>query len=151
MERRKNLIIITIGITVVLLILSQFAKAQGSLEVTFEALPNSKGQVIFMLFNQEDGFPNEQESALEVKTVQVKNNIANCTFSELAYGEYALCAIHDKNKNGVLDKNWMNIPKENVGISGEQRGKPSYEDAVVILSASADIRVTMTPFNPYKK
>ncbi len=47
-------------------------------------------------------------------------------------GTYSVSVMHDKNKNGKLDTNFMGIPTEPYGISMDGRnmfGPPTYEDA----------------------
>lgn len=47
-------------------------------------------------------------------------------------GEYAIAVYHDKNSNRILDKSWLGIPSERVGISNNPRfhfSAPSYEEA----------------------
>lgn len=67
---------------------------------------------------------------------------------ELAPGEYALSIYYDRNGNGVLDTNFLGIPREPVASSNNARprfGPPRYEDAVFRVGAEGVLqRIHMT-------
>lgn len=47
-------------------------------------------------------------------------------------GAYAFVILHDENKNGKADTNWIGLPKEGVAVSNNAKGSfgpPDYEDA----------------------
>ena len=46
-------------------------------------------------------------------------------FKDLPPGEYAAVAFQDVNGNGILDKNFLGIPKEPYGFSNGARGSAS--------------------------
>ncbi len=56
---------------------------------------------------------------------------------EVPNGNYTVRVMHDENKNGELDTNFMGIPVEPYGISmdGKSRfGPPDYEEAVFTIT-----------------
>ena len=151
--KKQQTWVLLCGLVLVLLIISQWAKAQGSVSVEFYGLESNKGKVIFMLFNAENGFPGGVEKAYKSAKVKVKDQQASVNFEDLPFGQYALSAVHDENNNGEIDRNWMGMPKEKVGMSGEGGGgRPSYEKAVFTLSeAEASIQIAFAPFTPLGK
>ncbi|RIV25070.1 DUF2141 domain-containing protein [Fibrisoma montanum] len=48
-------------------------------------------------------------------------------------GQYAVSIYQDKNENGTLDQNFLNIPKEPIGFGNNYRpfGKPKFESSVI--------------------
>ena len=151
--KRQRTWILLCGLVLALLMISQWVKAQGSISAEFYGLENNKGKVIFMLFNAENGFPGGVEKAYRSVRVKVKDQQASASFEDLPLGQYALSAVHDENNNGEIDRNWMGMPKEKVGMSGEPGGgRPSYEKAVFILSeAEATRQIAFEPFTPFGK
>ena len=50
------------------------------------------------------------------------------TFTNIPFGEYAICVFHDENENGFIDTNFMGMPKEHVAASNMTgMGRPSFK------------------------
>ena len=47
----------------------------------------------------------------------IKDKRVEYTFKDIPCGEYAIKLYHDTNMNQALDKNFLNIPKEQYGFS----------------------------------
>jgi len=88
-----------------------------SLTVNISNLRNSKGQVLFAVFNQKKGFPSKQNQAFIRKIANIKNKQATYAFYNLKKGEYAIAAVHDGNFNSKIDKNFIGVPIEGYGFS----------------------------------
>jgi len=64
--------------------------------------------------------------------IEIRDTQAHCDFLAIPPGTYALAVIHDENRNGKLDTNWMGIPTEGYGFSNEAKallGPPSFSAA----------------------
>jgi uncharacterized protein (DUF2141 family) len=64
-------------------------------------------------------------------------------------GEYAISIIHDKNRNGRLDTNFIGIPKEPFGFSNNPKikfGPPSFSDAKFAHNGGDVIDITLTSY-----
>ncbi|MEM6841505.1 MAG: DUF2141 domain-containing protein [Bacteroidota bacterium] len=109
--------------------------AQGIIDVSFIKLASDNGQVIINLFNQAEGFPSEIEQAYRSVKVSVKHGQAHHIFQDTPWGEYAVAVMHDENGNGEVEKNFLGIPKEKVGVSNVSSGIPTFKRAVFSLSA----------------
>ena len=84
-----------------------------------------------------DGFPT------------IRNGVSEIVINDLAYGEYAVSAYHDKNGNQILDTGLFRIPKEALGTSNDAKirfGPPKYEDAKFQFNDAA-----LTVIIPIKK
>ncbi len=61
-----------------------------------------------------------------------KSGTQTMMLSGIEPGEYAISIFHDVNANGILDKNFLGIPKEPYGFSHNARGRfgpPKFADA----------------------
>lgn len=94
---------------------------------------NSTGTVACALFESQEGFPNEfLEFATNIMIIKIRKSQACCYFEDISPGTYAMAVVHDENKNGKLDTNWMGIPKEGYGFSNNAKallGAPSFSAA----------------------
>ncbi|WP_282018912.1 DUF2141 domain-containing protein [Salegentibacter mishustinae] len=115
------------------LFLCQIAFAQtettGNIVVSVENLSSKEGKVYFALFN-EDNFL--KKAPIQGEVSEIKEGVAQITFSEVPSGTYAITAYHDKNGNQQMDFESNGMPKENYGVSNNQMnlyGPPLWEDA----------------------
>jgi uncharacterized protein (DUF2141 family) len=124
---------------------AQLTASRGEITVIVENLRADVGQVRFMLFRSEVGFPDEPARAYKTEVVDVGNYKAQATFTDLPYGTYAVYVLHDENSNGFLDKNFFKVPTEGYGASNNAADimeMPEYDEARVFLkSAVLTIRV----------
>jgi uncharacterized protein (DUF2141 family) len=110
----------------------------GTLHVVASKFRNKKGIAQFTLFNSKKGFPDQVGSAYRTKSIPLSADRAEAVFENIPYGSYAVGALHDENANGILDKNFIGMPKEGTGASNNAQGKmgpPSFEDAEFIVNA----------------
>ncbi|QBQ53937.1 DUF2141 domain-containing protein [Nitrosococcus wardiae] len=96
-------------------------------------IKNSAGAVACALFEAPDGFPNEfMRSAVNLMMIKVRDKEAHCHFIDIPLGTYALAVIHDENRNGKLDTNWLGVPTEGYGFSSGAKAlmsAPSFDAA----------------------
>ena len=109
---------------------------EGSIAVDITGIETKKGQIIFMLFNNEDGFPREVDKAYQKAAVKDFGTSASYTFENLPYGDYAVVVFHDENANDDIDTNFVGFPKEPVGASNMTKmGRPNFGKCTVSLNA----------------
>ncbi len=125
----------TLFFTGVAIFLTYIATSQDTANVTVHIdviKDQGKGQLVFMLFDQEDGFPKVVDKAkykVEIKEVKARTSH---TFQNIPYGAYAICIFHDKNKNGEIDTNFIGMPKEHVAASNmTAMGKPTFQKSQI--------------------
>ena len=94
---------------------------------------NSTGTIACALFESPAGFPTQfLNSAMKVMVMKIQKTEARCDFEDIPAGTYAIAAIHDENRNGKLDVNWLGVPKEGYGFSNGAKGvvsAPSFSAA----------------------
>ena len=85
-------------------------------------ISNSVGTTGCALFESADGFPVEYlRYATNIIVIKIRDAQARCHFVDIPPGTYALVVIHDENRNGKLDTNWLGLPKEGYGFSSDAK------------------------------
>jgi uncharacterized protein (DUF2141 family) len=124
------------------------SKQTGQLQVTIVGLENDEGKVMVGLFDSKEGYASGK-APFRGCSAEIRGRKAECTFTGIPYGTYAIKAFHDKNGNGKLDTNFMGIPNEPYGFSNNARaefGPAKWEDAKFAINSknmSMEITVTM--------
>ncbi len=119
----------------ILFIVSLGAFAQkASLTVKIDGIAVEGGKVLLAVYNSKDDFLSDYIFA--GREAQIKNGEATVFFEDMAYGKYAISTFFDKNENGLLDTNFIGIPKEPYAFSMNPTnnfGPPSFEQAAFVL------------------
>jgi uncharacterized protein (DUF2141 family) len=105
-----------------------FSQAKISVQVT--NFSNNKGSCIICLYNSAAEFANNG-TPVACATVAVNNKTTTTSFTSVAPGTYAILVIHDANNNRKFDTNFLGIPKEGYGASGNKlpfAAAPKFED-----------------------
>ncbi len=83
---------------------------------------NSTGTIACALFDSPAGFPIEYlRYATSMMAIKIRDTQARCDFVGIPPGTYALAVIHDENRNGKLDTNWLGLPTEGYGFSSDPK------------------------------
>jgi uncharacterized protein (DUF2141 family) len=127
--------------TIALFICSLLSAQNVNLTVSISGLKNNTGNVKVGLYNSEGAF-----LKIKYKSIpsEIKSNTAMVTFVGIPKGEYAISAYQDENSNGILDRNVMGIPTEDVACSNNAKGfmgPPKYEDAKFTINKDSKIDV----------
>jgi len=85
--------------------------------------------VSLLLFKKEDGFGVDKVPFRKLKFSSISNKEAAFSITEVEKGEYAFLVFHDEDNNGECRTNWIGIPKEGVGKSGEYDNRPSFNNS----------------------
>lgn len=120
----------------------------SELKVSFEGLRNSKGKILYLLFKNEKGFPDDATKSIFQGEILASEASAGISLN-LDEGNYAMTLIHDENENGKLDKNFIGIPKEGFGFSNNPLilfGPPSFAKAVFKLEGETFINIKVKYF-----
>lgn len=116
----------------------QQSAAKGRLVIEFTTQAPLKGKLAIALYNSAKGFPSDSSKAVGKWMVPVKKATETFTTPEFPVGEYALSVYHDQNSDGVLNTNFIGLPKEPYGVSNNKKnpiGPPRWKDAVFQLKA----------------
>ena len=109
------------------------ASAQSStLTVQVINVKNTKGKILFALFNRAEGFPETHQKAFRLHEAIPVKGTTTVAFDNLPHGTYALAVFHDENQDEKLNTNFVGIPKEPYGFSNNARpafSAPGFKEA----------------------
>lgn len=112
-------------------------KKAFSVTIHIKDLRNNDGVILMSL---QDG----NKKTIQRKKVSIQNKEVKVQFEDLAPGKYAIKYIHDENKDGKMNTNFMGIPKEGFGFANDARasmGPPDFEKTTFKLSK--DLEMTL--------
>ncbi|MBA2744870.1 MAG: DUF2141 domain-containing protein [Flavisolibacter sp.] len=112
--------------------------------MTISNFENNKGVCQACIFNSAPGF--EKMEALRCFTSGVQDKSAQIQFDELPDGTYSIFVFHDENKNSKMDKNFLGIPKEGYGASGNKlpfATAPKFEENKFQLNKQSSISIAI--------
>ena len=103
------------------------------IHVKIPNISNSTGNIACGIFESPEGFPNKfLDLAKAIIITKIQKTEAQCDFSDIPPGTYAIAVIHDENMNGELDTNWFGVPTEGYGFSNttiDEFGAPAFSAA----------------------
>ena len=100
------------------LVSAQIALCTVTLHV--DGFRSQKGDLGVTVFNSPDGWPENNNMALQHGGFPFSGNSASVTLT-LPPGRYAFAVIHDENSNHKLDRNFVGYPKEGFGFSNNPK------------------------------
>ncbi len=102
----------------------------GEISVSVVGAAKDSGSIVLCLWGGDEGFP-DCEKGKPLKRIVVPAGAGTATFADVPPGSYAVSAFHDLNSNGVLDSNFIGLPKEPVGLSNNPKimGPPRFKPA----------------------
>ena len=105
------------------------AGAQNKVVADIANFENNKGVCRACLFNSAEAF--EKSNPMACQIVPVSDKKAQAVFQNVPDGTYAIFVFHDTNNNGKMDTNFLGIPKEGYGASGNKlpfAAAPTFKD-----------------------
>ena len=116
-----------------------------TLMVHVTGVRNDKGFVRCAAFATADGFPSKPDSAVTKSQATPASGEARIELTGVPADGVAVSCIHDENANGILDKNFLGIPKEGYGFSNGAKGKvgPPPFDAARFVPAGDSSEITV--------
>ncbi len=124
---------------------AMLASAQYTLQVEVSNIKKLEGQVQVCLFRDGVGFLSKGDP-VHCRWIAVGAETHGYAFHSLAFGAYAVIAIHDLNENRELDTNFLGIPSEPYGFSNNPStrfGPPDFEEAAFQLESNKKITVRL--------
>jgi len=102
--------------------------ATDTLTVTLNNIQGSEGKIVVQLYDSADSFMN---TPVHTVTAVPDSATASVTFSDLAYGTYAIIVLHDTNDNGEMDMRPNGMPDEGYAFSSGAgaMGPPNFSSA----------------------
>jgi uncharacterized protein (DUF2141 family) len=115
-------------------------------EVVITGLRNTKGQIVIGVFKDNETFKIEK-SFLEKRFIKkdIKNREMRVHFT-IEPGIYGLSLLDDENSNGLMEYNFLGIPKEGFGFSDYYHSgftKPKFDSFKFTLAKDQTKRITV--------
>ena len=106
--------------------------AAADLEVRLSGAPDA-GELVFQVYDAADAFGDLRDPAQEIRLPA--HGDGSYALTGLVAGEMALLVYYDENGNGILDKNFIGIPREPLAISNnyQPKGPPTFARASFVL------------------
>jgi len=106
---------------------------------------NLNGVYRCALYNAATGFPGDASLAFRQNNGTLTSFYAECQFTNIPAGEYAVAMFHDENANERMDRGLFGIPKEPWGVSRNAGpsgfGPPRFDQANFGLSGDMLIEI----------
>lgn len=102
----------------------------GDMIVKIDNIESDEGVIMLALYVGEDNYA--ENRTFNAAKVSITESVAEYTFENVPFGEYAIKCYHDENENSKLDTNMFGIPSEGYGFSNNATGNfgpADYEDA----------------------
>jgi uncharacterized protein (DUF2141 family) len=127
---------IIIGVAALAAVLAAPPARSTELTVTVNGIEKAEGQICCALYGPDREFL-EPSAAIGWAWVGAAGASAECRFTGIAGGSYAVAVFHDQNGNRTNDANLFGIPTEPWGVSNNARPMfraPTFEEAAVSVA-----------------
>jgi uncharacterized protein (DUF2141 family) len=133
---------------IVILLGTVHVQAQNSnFTVQIQNANSDLGKIMILVFNKEEGFPDDVNKAVKRYVLTPKNKQIQLVIEDLPQGKYAITVFHDEDGNGIMNTSLLGLPQEKYGFSNNPKiyfGPPSFEKASVqIGKEQKSIRINL--------
>jgi uncharacterized protein (DUF2141 family) len=107
---------------------------QAVLDITVRQLLPQQGELLVVLFDRAEGWPDSPGPALPARRMKAEGETMTLKIDGLAPGRWAVMVLQDLNGNGRVDSNFIGLPKEPYGASNNRLPRlspPVFEEALV--------------------
>ncbi len=122
----------------------------GDLNIHFTNFKNDSGTVLFLIFNDEEGYPDKNSKSFKEGRITAKLAMSEGLLLEnIPDGPYAITAFHDENNNDELDTGLFGIPREGFAFSNNPIvlfGPPSYSKSKFKIQGQKKIELKFKYF-----
>jgi uncharacterized protein (DUF2141 family) len=111
----------------------------GELKLTLHGTGIAGKNLYVAVHSLPEDFPARDAKAIK-SAVAAKADATELLIPNVPKGEYAVAVFADMNGNGMLDSNFIGIPKEPVGVSRDAKGRfgpPKFADAAFKVGEGA--------------
>lgn len=119
-------------------------------DVIARGLRNQEGSVLFALFVEPRGFPDQGELAAMRVEVPIDGDQVQARFSDVPDGQaLAVAVLHDEDGDKRMATGLFGMPREGFGVSNNPRilfGPPRFEDARLVPQPGQPIIIDMKYF-----
>lgn len=124
---------------------SSFCQSK-SIKINIPNIKSDKGEILIALFNKEDGFPEDANTAYQTAKMKAKKGLQSITLQNISDGRYALAIFHDENGDGKMNKNMLGIPKEGYGVSNNVKNlmsAPAFKESAFTHNRDTELSIQL--------
>lgn len=118
------------------------SKPEAHLSIDVHLDQHARGDLGYLVFDSPSGFPGDPQKAVRHGFLPIPPGARQLHIdAELPPGTYAVSVYEDLNGNHKLDRNFLGIPREPVGVSNNPKarmGPPRYSECSFPLGAVAE-------------
>ncbi len=136
------------GLAVLFFLSSCFSfTATGQIYTVVIKLENfvpDEGQMMVGFYGDASNYLQEPTHAHIVDTKAIKGD--EIVVEGIPKGTYAISLLQDENRNGLMDKGFLGIPKESFGFSNNPSifaGAPSFEESRVEIASNLELVIKL--------
>ncbi len=124
------------------------ASAFGAdVQADVDGLASARGHVVCGIFGSAAGFPKDTDHTLKHVSVPASLSGVRCTFPDMPPGGYAISVFHDENDDGVLNTNFLGMPREGYGVSNNHTHAtqaPGFDESrFTVDTAPVELRIRL--------
>ena len=108
----------------------------GTVELTVTDARSDDGRVVALLFSSSDGFPVDVDKAAYTATGAIRGGRATITVPGVRAGRYSVVVFHDADGDGRIKRNFLGMPREGIGVTRFDGGRPRFGSTAVEVPAS---------------
>lgn len=116
-----------------------------TLSISVDNIKSIEGNIEIGIFRKEDTFLGKGD-AYKTYTIEVLESTETITIKNLPKGDYAVTMYHDKNSDGICNRNFIGMPKEPYAFSKNFRPKfsaPTFEDCKFSLVEDRTMSISL--------
>jgi uncharacterized protein (DUF2141 family) len=128
----------TLAVLISLLLASPAYAEIVALSIEVDGIKHSTGNLAARVYNKDNWL---SDAPIMTKVLPMPSNYKGEPLQiniELEAGQYAFAVYHDVDGNGAMNKNFIGLPAEPVGLSNDHRprfGPPRYKKAELSINA----------------
>jgi len=113
--------IVSLAVLTLLCVINLFAGNNVTFTLDITGINVNEGKIYVKIYSNERDYKKDIP-CISFVLESVSGNITH--LFDIPEGEYLIALFQDTNNNGVLDTNFLNVPKEPVGLSNYNGGIP---------------------------
>jgi uncharacterized protein (DUF2141 family) len=117
----------------------------ANITITIHGIEQAEGNMDIALYDNADDYPGKDHAVVGL-TLAVDSLTFTYVITDIPFGTYAIAVIHDVDKNGLLNTNWIGMPKEPFGFSNNAKGRfgpPDFKDASFKVERDTDVSIKL--------
>ena len=108
----------------------------ATVEVAVTGARSDDGQAVALLFASARGFPADTDRAAYSASAALEGGRATIRVPAVAPGTYSIVVFHDADGDGEIKRNLLGMPREGIGVTRFDGGRPRFGRTTVEVPAS---------------